>query len=108
MRDSITHDNTGASYNVSRILTSEFSLDEAAYKAYSQLFLSTTFALPYGLSFAAITSLIVYVYLNHGKQLYHQFRNSTKEELDIHMKLMRKYKEALTWCISRFSVPWLD
>jgi OPT family oligopeptide transporter len=97
MSDSITYDNTGSSYNVTRILTSKFTLDEAAYKAYSPLFLSTTFALSYGLSFAAIASLIVYTYLNHGKQIWSQFRNSTNEEPDIHMKLMRKYKEAPTW-----------
>ena len=98
MSDSVTYDNTGASYNVSRILTKEFTLDEAAYTAYSPLFLSTTFAMSYGLSFAAISSLIVFTYLNHGKQIWAQFRNSTKEEKpDIHMRLMTKYKEAPTW-----------
>jgi OPT family small oligopeptide transporter len=97
MSDSATYDNTGASYNVTRILTTDFRLNEAAYKEYSPLFLSTTFALSYGLSFAAIASLIVYVYLNHGKQLYHQARNSTMEQPDIHMKMMKKYKEAPTW-----------
>ncbi|KAH7413044.1 small oligopeptide transporter-like protein [Cadophora sp. MPI-SDFR-AT-0126] len=97
MSDSTTYDNTGASYNVSRILTPKFTLDVEAYTAYSPLFLSTTFAMSYGLSFAAIASLIVYTYLNHGKQIWGQFRNSTKEEPDIHMKLMSKYKEAPTW-----------
>lgn len=97
MSDSITYDNTGASYNTSRILTPQFTLDLEAYKAYSPLFLSTTFAMSYGLSFAAIAALIVYTYLNHGKQIWQQFRNSTKEEPDIHMKLMSKYKEAPTW-----------
>ncbi|PBP22617.1 small oligopeptide transporter-like protein [Diplocarpon rosae] len=97
MSDSTTYDNTGASYNVSRILTPKFTLDLEAYKAYSPLFLSTTFAMSYGLSFAAIASLIVYTYLHHGEQIWGQFRNSTKEEPDIHMKLMSKYKEAPTW-----------
>lgn len=97
MSDSTTYDNTGVSYNVTRILTPKFTLDIEAYKAYSPLFLSTTFAMSYGLSFAAIASLIVYTYLNHGSQIWGQFRNSTKEEPDIHMKLMSKYKEAPTW-----------
>lgn len=39
MSDASTYDNTGAIYNVSRILTSEFTLDEAAYQAYSPLFI---------------------------------------------------------------------
>jgi hypothetical protein len=95
--DSATYDNTGARYNVSRVLTSQYTLDLEAYKAYSPLFLSTTFALTYGLSFAAIVSLIVYTGLNHGKQIWRQFKNSTEEEPDIHMKMMGKYKEAPTW-----------
>lgn len=51
----------------------------------------------YGLSFAAISSLIVYTYLHHGKTIWKQYRNSTTEQPDIHMKLMQKYKEAPTW-----------
>ena len=39
MSDSSTYDNTGSHYNVSRILTPEFTLDEEAYKSYSPLFL---------------------------------------------------------------------
>lgn len=58
---------------------------------------STTFAMSYGLSFAAISSLIVYTYLHNRKQIWRQYHNSTTEKPDIHMKLMRKYKEAPTW-----------
>ncbi|KAF3059302.1 Sexual differentiation process protein isp4 [Daldinia childiae] len=97
MSDSSTYDNTGATYNVSRILTSQFTLDEEAYKAYSPIFISTTFALSYGLSFAAITALIVYTYLHHSRAIWDQYRNSTSEKPDIHMKLMQKYKEAPSW-----------
>lgn len=95
--DSSTYDNTGAHYNVSRVLTPQFTLDEAAYKAYSPLFLSTTFAMAYGLSFAAIASLIVYTYLHHSQTIWQQYRNSTHEKPDIHMKLMLKYREAPSW-----------
>ncbi len=97
MSDSSTYDNTGAAYNTTRVLTPAFTLDEAAYKAYSPLFLSTTFALSYGLSFASIASLIVYTYLHHSRAIWQQFKNSTTEKPDIHMKLMKKYKEAPTW-----------
>lgn len=51
----------------------------------------------YGLSFAAISSLVVYTWLHNRKQIWQQYRNSTNEKPDIHMKLMRKYKEAPTW-----------
>ncbi|KAI1078447.1 small oligopeptide transporter [Whalleya microplaca] len=97
MSDSSTYDNTGASYNVSRILTPDFVLDEKAYSEYSPLFISTTFALSYGLSFAAITALIVHTFLHHSKAIWAQYQNSTKEKPDIHMKLMMKYKEAPSW-----------
>lgn len=97
MSDSSTYDNTGSSYNVSRILTPEFTLNEVAYREYSPLFISTTFAISYGLSFAAIASLIVYTYLHHGKMIWSQWKNSKNEDDDIHMKLMRKYPEAPTW-----------
>ena len=39
MSSSGTYDNTGRPYNVSRVLTPEFMLDEKAYKDYSPLFL---------------------------------------------------------------------
>jgi OPT family small oligopeptide transporter len=97
MSDSNTYDNMGLPYNTSRILTPEFTLNEEAFKEYSPLFISTTFAMSYGLSFAAISSLIVYTYLHNGKQIWQQYRNSTNEKPDIHMKLMRKYKEAPQW-----------
>lgn len=97
MSDSGTYDNTGSPYNVSRILTPEFTLDQQAYENYSPLFISTTFAISYGLSFAAIASLIVYTYLNYGSMIWNQWNNSKQEDEDIHMKLMRKYPEAPTW-----------
>ncbi|KAF4444589.1 Sexual differentiation process isp4 [Fusarium acutatum] len=97
MSDSSTYDNMGNSYNTTRILTKDFRLDEEEYKNYSPLFISTTFAISYGLSFAAISSLVVYTYLHNGKQIWQQWRNSTNEKPDIHMKLMRKYEEAPTW-----------
>ena len=58
---------------------------------------STTFAISYGLSFAAIVALVVYTYLHHGKTIWRQYKSSTSEKPDVHMKMMRKYKEAPTW-----------
>jgi OPT family oligopeptide transporter len=97
MSDSGTYDNTGADYNVSRILTPQFTLNETEYYNYSPLFISTTFAISYGLSFAAIASLIVYTYLHHSRTIWQQYRNSSSEKPDIHMKLMQKYREAPSW-----------
>ncbi|KAG8995390.1 hypothetical protein FRB94_009181 [Tulasnella sp. JGI-2019a] len=90
-------DNTGAKYNVTAILTPENTLDLAAYKAYSPLFLSTTFALSYGLSFAAITATIVHAFLYFRKQIWTQARRSLSEQPDIHARLMSKYREVPEW-----------
>ncbi|KAI1302627.1 OPT oligopeptide transporter protein-domain-containing protein [Xylaria venustula] len=97
MSDASTYDNTGAIYNVSLVLTSELTLDEGAYQAYSPLFISTAFALAYGLSFAAIAALVVHTFLHYSGTIRAQYQNSTHEKPDIHMKLMLKYREAPLW-----------
>ncbi|PHH77065.1 hypothetical protein CDD80_969 [Ophiocordyceps camponoti-rufipedis] len=97
MSDATTYDNTGKPYNTSRVLKPDFTLDEDAYRAYSPLFISTSFAMAYGLAFAGISSLIVHTYLHYRKQIWQQYRNSTGEKPDIHMKLMSRYSEAPMW-----------
>ncbi|CAI4211109.1 unnamed protein product [Parascedosporium putredinis] len=97
VQSSISYDNTGKEYNVSRILNSQFLFDEEAYKAYSPLFLSTQFALAYGLSFAAVTAVVVHVALYHGKEIWKQFRMARHQEDDVHMRLMKKYRDAEDW-----------
>jgi hypothetical protein len=63
MQDSRSYDNTGHKYNVSRILNSNIEFSEDLYKAYSPLFLSSTLALAYGISFASIAAVIVHTAL---------------------------------------------
>ncbi|KAI9818049.1 MAG: hypothetical protein M1827_000673 [Pycnora praestabilis] len=94
--NSNSYDNTGAPYNVSKILSSDFTLDEAAYAKYSPLFLSTTFALTYGLSFATITALIVHTSLFHGADIWSRLRNEYEDD-DVHARMMREYKDAPNW-----------
>ncbi len=63
MQDSRSYDNTGNIYNVSRILDGNLEFQEDLYKAYSPIFLSTNFALCYGISFASMTAVIVHTIL---------------------------------------------
>lgn len=84
--DSGSYDNTGNAYNVSRILTPEFELDEEAYRNYSPLFLSTTFGLTYGISFATIISLIVHTALYNGNEIWTRAKVARTQEDDIHMR----------------------
>lgn len=97
MSDSNSYDNTGSTYNVTRVLTPDYLFDEAKYKEYSPLFLSTTFSLTYGLSFAGIASVIVHTALFHGQEIWQRAKASKADEEDVHTRLMRKYPEAPDW-----------
>ncbi|KAG1878964.1 OPT oligopeptide transporter protein-domain-containing protein [Suillus subluteus] len=90
-------DNTGASYNITRIINSDASLNLTEYEQYSPLFLSTTFALSYGLSFASITATLTHAFLFFRKQIWIQSRRSMHEQPDIHARLMSKYKQVPEW-----------
>ncbi|KAF8837165.1 OPT oligopeptide transporter [Paxillus ammoniavirescens] len=97
MQSRTSFDNTGASYDVSKILTSDNQLNMTAYEEYSPLFLSTTFAISYGLSFASITSTIMHAFLFFRKQIWTQARRSMNEQPDIHARLMSKYRQVPEW-----------
>ena len=59
---SISFDNTGASYDVSKILSNGTQFDQAKYEAYSPLFLTTTNALTYAVSFAIFPAACVHTF----------------------------------------------
>ncbi|KAG6331009.1 hypothetical protein ID866_8080 [Astraeus odoratus] len=97
MSTRISYDNTGAPYNVTRIINSDTSFNITAYEEYSPLFLSTTFALSYGLSFATITSTLTHTLLFFRKQIWRQSRLSMSDQPDIHARLMSRYKQVPEW-----------
>jgi OPT family oligopeptide transporter len=92
-------DNTGAHYNVTRILAPNNTLDQAKYEAYSPLFLPITFAVVYGLGFAVISATLSHTFLYFRKQILSvmQSRNLPSRRSDIHARLMSKYKEVPQW-----------
>lgn len=91
-----SYDNTANTYNVSKIINKEtLTFIPEAYKEYSPLFLSTTFAISYGLSFAAILATLVHTALFHGKDIIRQLK--LQEKPDVHMRLMKQYKEIPDW-----------
>lgn len=87
----------GTKYDITAIVNKQFEIDYEAYKKLGGINLSTFFALSYGLSFATIASTITHVGLFYGKEIYHRFRASQKEEPDIHTKLMKKYDDIPGW-----------
>ncbi|KAJ7430559.1 OPT oligopeptide transporter protein-domain-containing protein [Mycena latifolia] len=85
-------DNTGHSYNVSRILTVDKVFDLEKYKAYSPIFLSTTFSISYSLLFASM-----HAFLFFHKQIWMQSRHTMHEQPDIHAHLMAVYPQVPEW-----------
>lgn len=90
-------DHFGHRYNTSLILTDQFTFNETAYKEYSPLMLGSAFSLTYGMGFATLMSTLVHVGLFYGKDIVARTRDAKHQEADVHLKLMRKYKEAPEW-----------
>ncbi|KAI6704696.1 hypothetical protein NL676_007658 [Syzygium grande] len=88
----------GHKYDTTKILTSQFDLDVAAYNDYGKLYLSPLFALSIGSGFARFTATLTHVALFHGRDILSQSRAAmTNTKLDIHAKLMRSYKQVPQW-----------
>ena len=90
-------DNTQSPYVVRNILGPGFTFDLEKYKAYSPLFLAPTFALNYGLSFAALTASVVHLVIHRGKILIQQFRLASSQSEDVHFNMIKKYRPAPDW-----------
>ncbi|KAG8884612.1 hypothetical protein FRB99_004510, partial [Tulasnella sp. 403] len=93
----ISYDHFGQPYNVTRVINPDATLNLEGYKKYSPLFLSATFAISYGTSFAGITCIIVHSILHFRKQIWMHARRSLAEQQDIHARLMARYKEVPDW-----------
>ncbi|KAG9520209.1 OPT family small oligopeptide transporter, partial [Aureobasidium melanogenum] len=95
---STTFDNTQAKYNVTKILGPGYTFNLEKYQEYSPMFLAPTFALNYGLSFAALIAAIVHTIVYHRNELWTRLRLARKQEpQDVHMRHMAKYREAPDW-----------
>ncbi|OMO83536.1 Tetrapeptide transporter, OPT1/isp4 [Corchorus olitorius] len=89
---------TGQSYNVSAIIDSNFHIDMEAYEREGPLYISTLFAISYGVNFACLASTVVHVILFHGREIWHLSKSAFQEKkMDVHTKLMRKYEQVPEW-----------
>lgn len=93
----VSFDNKGLRYDVSRVINDDLTFNVEKYQAYSPLFLSTTFAIAYGLSFASITATISHTFIYFRKQLMIQAKRSMNEQPDIHARLMSRYPQVPEW-----------
>lgn len=89
--------NTAQPYETEKILNPDFTVNLTAYQEYSPILLGPAFSLSYGMGFAGLMSTVTHVALFYGPDVWNRARSSRYEEPDIHMKLMRKYKEAPEW-----------
>ena len=94
---SLSFDNTGKTYNVSRIINDDSSFNLEAYKAYSPLFLSTSFAITYGLGFALVTATLIHAFFYYRKRAWVYARRSLSQHDDLHARLMSVYQEVPDW-----------
>ena len=90
------YDRFGQIYNITRVLTSDYRFDPAAYNEYSPLFLPATFAIAYLAEFALIPCLIIHTLLYHGQTLLNGLKRDVEAD-DVHAKLMRNYPEVPNW-----------
>ncbi|KDQ55449.1 hypothetical protein JAAARDRAFT_133924 [Jaapia argillacea MUCL 33604] len=90
-------DNTGKTYNLTRILKPNATFDRLAHENYSPLFLSMTFVMSYGLSFAAITATITHTILYFTRPIKNHLRRTLGEQPDIHARLMAHYPRVPEW-----------
>ncbi|GLU16047.1 hypothetical protein SLE2022_324970 [Rubroshorea leprosula] len=88
----------GELYNVSAIVNDKFEIDLPSYEQQGLMNLSVFFSLTYGIGFAAVISTLTHVAFFNGKEILSQFQASYKaNKVDIHTKLMRKYKDIPYW-----------
>ncbi|RDW61371.1 hypothetical protein BP5796_11263 [Coleophoma crateriformis] len=97
------YDNTGSTYNISRVLDENLKLVPENYRNYSPVFLSAAQTLRYACEFATIPAIFVFVGLWYGKGIWRIFKITWKEkgafsaQNDIHSRQMSKYKEVPEW-----------
>ncbi|KAJ1963432.1 hypothetical protein GGI12_002063, partial [Dipsacomyces acuminosporus] len=87
----------GSKYKMGNIMTADQKIDPAKYDSYGHLRMTYHFAMTYGIGFAAVIALLVYIALHHGKDILQRVRQSRSFDEDIHMRLMRKYPEVPLW-----------
>lgn len=79
---SAVFDNTGKPYDVTKILTPDFLFDEAAYEAYSRVYLPITYVLSYAVQFASLSALVTHTVCWHGRGIWRQSKNAFSEHHD--------------------------
>lgn len=94
-------------YNVRNVIGQNMELDVQKYMEYSPVYMPVVYALSYAVSFAAITATVVHTVLYDGKDLLYYWRHSRAEPDDVHMRLIRRYREVPDWWFAATFVVFL-
>lgn len=94
---SSTFDNTGSSYNVTKVVDENLNFVLEKYEQYSPMYISMSYSLTFALSFAAVTAMVFHTYLYNGKEIWAKLRNAASGGEDIHKRLMNVYDEVPDW-----------
>lgn len=95
-------DNTGMTYNQSRVLTSDNRLDKAAYEAYSPPFYTAGYLMNLGSMFAVVPFVVTYVCVIHHKQIWVGFKKIKKTITSKHKSSYLNYNDPFCKMNSRF------
>ncbi|KAI9503109.1 oligopeptide transporter OPT family [Coemansia spiralis] len=87
----------GSVFDINEVMTPDKMLDVDKYANYGPLRMTFTYAMTYGLGFAGLLNIITYVVLYYGKDIVMRVRQARTMDEDIHMRLMRKYREVPHW-----------
>ncbi|CCO37541.1 Sexual differentiation process protein isp4 [Rhizoctonia solani AG-1 IB] len=96
-------DRYGKQYKVTSVVDDNGFYDQAAYEAYSPLYLSAGQAFLYGSFFAVYPATLVYAFLYHRHEIVRGFKSLIKrkdprqDNKDVHNRLMAAYPEAPEW-----------
>ncbi|KAA8911948.1 hypothetical protein TRICI_003634 [Trichomonascus ciferrii] len=94
-------------YEVRKVIGENMELDVEKYMEYSPVYMPVVYALSYAVSFAAITATVVHTALYDGKDLLYYWRHSRAEPDDVHMRLIRRYREVPDWWFASTFVVFL-
>ncbi|KAJ5729537.1 uncharacterized protein N7483_004045 [Penicillium malachiteum] len=100
--NSNTFDNTGHDYNTTRIMNRDGTVNQAAFRDYSPLFLPAGYAITFGVAFANLTGIFFHTGLYHGKDMWNQWKGTSKS--DVHARLMSAYKGVPWWWFASVTI----
>ncbi|KAF8856294.1 OPT superfamily oligopeptide transporter [Acephala macrosclerotiorum] len=96
-----TFDDTGATYNISRILNADHTLNQTAMDAYSRPQWSVSYAMYFFCGFAASTGAMLYACLYYGPQAWQGIKEGWFNKRDTHndpyLLMMDKFKRVPHW-----------